>query len=153
MLCIKIHVFVGQGPRSRWGGGGARWAHAAPPAQYFENYKELVRKIVLCPPNIESLMCPPPPSQNCSAVPVGVAVTCSYTIQYNTIQYNTIQYNTIQYNTIPYHTIQYNTIQYKLVTQCFRVEYRGIRHASLVVSVYTRAFRGFRRVCIRKKYK
>ena len=34
--------------------------------------------------------------------------------------------------------------------QCFRVGYRGICHASLVFSVYTRAFR---RVCIRKKYK
>ena len=34
--------------------------------------------------------------------------------------------------------------------QWFRVEYRGICHASLVFSVYTRAFR---RVCIRRKYK
>ena len=37
-----------------------------------------------------------------------------------------------------------------LVMQCFRVGYRGICHASLVFSVYTRAFR---RVCIRRKYK
>ena len=34
--------------------------------------------------------------------------------------------------------------------QCFRVGYRGICHASLVFSVYTRSFR---RVCIRRKYK
>ena len=34
--------------------------------------------------------------------------------------------------------------------QCFRVGYRGICHASLVFSVYTRAFR---RVCIWRKYK
>ena len=34
--------------------------------------------------------------------------------------------------------------------QCFRVRYRGICHASLVFSAYTRAFR---RVCIRRKYK
>ena len=34
--------------------------------------------------------------------------------------------------------------------QCFRVGFRGICHASLVFSVYTRAFR---RVCIRRKYK
>ena len=34
--------------------------------------------------------------------------------------------------------------------QCFLVGYRGICHASLVFSVYTRAFR---RVCIRRKYK
>ena len=33
---------------------------------------------------------------------------------------------------------------------CFRMGYRGICHASLVFSVYTRAFR---RVCIRRKYK
>ena len=34
--------------------------------------------------------------------------------------------------------------------QCFRVGYSGICHASLVFSVYTRAFR---RVCVRRKYK
>ena len=34
--------------------------------------------------------------------------------------------------------------------QCFRVGYRGICHASLVFSVYTRAFR---RASIRRKYK
>ena len=44
----------------------------------------------------------------------------------------------------------YNKIYYILVMQCFRVGYRGICHASLVFSVYTRAFR---RVCIRRKYK
>ena len=50
-------VSLTQGPQSR----GGRGAHAPPP-QYFQNYKELVRKIVLCPPpNIELLMCPPPP--------------------------------------------------------------------------------------------
>ena len=40
-------------------------------------------------------------------------------------------------------------VSYILVLQCFRVGYRGICHASLVFSVYTRAFR---RVCIRRKY-
>ena len=38
--------------------------------------------------------------------------------------------------------------QYILVMQCFRVGYRGICHASLVFSVYTRAFR---RVCTYKE--
>ena len=37
-----------QGLRSR-GAGGAR----APPPQYFQNYKELVGKSVLCPPILE----------------------------------------------------------------------------------------------------
>ena len=45
------------------GGEGARTP------RYFQNYKELVRKIVLCPPNIESLIPPSPQSQSCSAVP------------------------------------------------------------------------------------
>ena len=48
-----------------------------------------------------------------------------------------------------YH-ISYHIISYILVMQCFRVRYRGICHASLVFSVYTRAFR---RVCIQRKYK
>ena len=34
-------------------GGG----HAPPPPQYLKNFQELVRKSVLCPPYIESLMC------------------------------------------------------------------------------------------------
>ena len=124
---------------------------------------------------------------------VSIYNTIQYnTIQYNTIQYNTIQYNTIQCNTIRYDAIRYNTmqnntirndtiwydtiqndiIQYILVMQCFRMGYRGICYASLVFSVYTRAFRrgiawnmplvtciffvytrAFRRVCIRRKYK
>ena len=42
------------------------------------------------------------------------------------------------------------TSKYILVRQCFRVGYRGICHASLVFSVYTR---DFRRVCIQRKYK
>ena len=43
-------------------GGGRRGAFAPP--KYFKNYKELVRKSVLCPhPNIESLMVPPPISK------------------------------------------------------------------------------------------
>ena len=37
----------------------------------------------------------------------------------------------------------------KVVMQCFLVGYHGICHASLVFSVYTRAFR---RVCMRRKY-
>ena len=41
-------------------------------------------------------------------------------------------------------------VSYILVMQCFRVGYRGICHASLVFSVYTRTFR---RVRIQKKYK
>ena len=42
------------------------------------------------------------------------------------------------------------SVVYVLVFQCFRVGYRGICHASLVFSIYTRAFR---RVRIRRKYK
>ena len=45
---------------------------------------------------------------------------------------------------------QLSGVEYILVMQCFRVGYRGICHASLVFSVYTRAFR---RMCIRRKYK
>ena len=48
-----------QGLRSRGVGKGA----PSPPPQYFENYKELVRKSILCPPP------PPPISNGCSAVP------------------------------------------------------------------------------------
>ena len=44
-----------------------------PPPQYFYNYKELVKRGVLCPPNTDSLTVrppppPPPQSQSCSAV-------------------------------------------------------------------------------------
>ena len=47
------------GPRSR----GARGKRAP---SISSNFKELVRKSVLCPPNIESLMCPPPPTPQIS---------------------------------------------------------------------------------------
>ena len=51
-----------------WGGAG----EGARAPQYFKNYRELVRKSVLCPPpptNIESLTVSPQ-SQSFSAVPV-----------------------------------------------------------------------------------
>ena len=41
------------------GVGGAGGGRHVPP-KYFENYKDLVRKSVLCPPSIESLMVPLP---------------------------------------------------------------------------------------------
>ena len=46
-----------------------------PSPQYFQNYKELVRKSVFCPPPQYSVMTPQ--SQSCSAVPVYSRSMCS----------------------------------------------------------------------------
>ena len=45
------------GTAEQGGRGGGAGGTCSP--QYFKNYRELVRKSVLCPPNIESLMVPP----------------------------------------------------------------------------------------------
>ena len=51
---------TGTGTAEYEGGGGGQGGTCP---QYFENYKDLARKSVLCPPpNIESLMVPPPPN-------------------------------------------------------------------------------------------
>ena len=63
----------------RVGGGG----HIPP--QYFYNYKELVRKSVLCPPNIESLIVPPPPISKFLPGPCRYCSTESLFVYQNTI--------------------------------------------------------------------
>ena len=65
------------------GPGGAR----APQYIFFLNYKELVRKSVLCPPNIESLTVPPPPKKNLKVVPRSLFAWYIVTITQFTVLY------------------------------------------------------------------
>ena len=63
-LANKANILPAQqGPRSRGGEGFT--------PQYFQNYKDLVRKSVLCPPPPQYWVTngAPPQSQSCSAVP------------------------------------------------------------------------------------
>ena len=58
-VCCSVTVLTKSGT-AKWGGVGGWGRGDTCPHQYFLNYKELVRKSVLCPPNIQS--CPPPPN-------------------------------------------------------------------------------------------
>ena len=88
----NISRSLGLQVRDRRVGGGGHIPH-----QYFYNYKELVRKSVLCPPNIESLIVPPPPppqSQSFSPVPAGTAAqrVCLFTkMQYSVLFQNILK--------------------------------------------------------------
>ena len=78
---------------------------------------------------------------------------CFAMMRYLSIPYSTLQCSRVHCSTgysSTDNTVQYNTIMLVYNMQCFQVGYPGICHASLVFSVYTRAFR---RVCIQRKYK
>ena len=66
-----------------------------PPILIFYNYKDLVRKSVLCPPDIEPLTVPPPISKSLTDQPNNVCINLSV----NRLSFEAVNFNIAFYDT------------------------------------------------------